>query len=84
MCLAIPMKIVAINGDEGRASVNGIERLVNLFLVKDQGIGVGDFVIVHVGYAIQKLDPEDAKQIWQLLDSVAEEIVESSTPSRQP
>lgn len=78
MCLAIPMKIVAINGDEGRASVNGIERLVNLFLVKDQGISVGDFVIVHVGYAIQKLDPEDAKQIWQLLDSVAEEIIEPS------
>jgi len=84
MCLAIPMKIVAINGDEGRASVNGIERLVNLFLVKDQGIGVGDFVIVHVGYAIQKLDPEDAKQIWKLLDSVTEEIIEPSTPSRQP
>ena len=70
------MKMVAINGDEGRASVNGIERLINLFLIKDQGIRVGDFVIVHVGYAIQKLDPEDAKQIWQLLDSVADNTPE--------
>lgn len=70
------MKIVSINGDEGRASVNGIGRSINLFLVKDQNICMGDFVIVHVGYAIQKLDPEDARQIWQLLDSAADNTPE--------
>jgi hydrogenase expression/formation protein HypC len=63
------MEIVAINGDEGRASANGIERTVNFFLIKDQGINLGDFVIVHVGYAIQKLSTEDAKKTWQLIES---------------
>ena len=79
MCLAIPMKIIAINGDEARASANGIERQVNLFLIKDHCITVGDFVITHVGYAIQKLDPEDARQTWQLLDSVTKDTLTEET-----
>ena len=72
MCLAIPMKIITINGDEDRASANDIEHPINLFLVKDQGIAVGYFVVVHVGYTVQKLDQEDAKRTCQLLDSVTE------------
>jgi hydrogenase expression/formation protein HypC len=61
------MKIVEIDGDTARASLNGIERVVNLLLVQDQNIRVGDYVIVHVGYAIQKLDAAEAEATWQLL-----------------
>lgn len=67
MCLAMPMKIVEVDGDNARASIHGIERVVNLLLVKDQDIAVGDYVIVHVGYAIQKLDAAEAEATWQLL-----------------
>jgi len=71
MCLAMPMKIVEIDGDIARANLNGIERAVNLLLVQDQGISVGDYVIVHVGYAIQKLDAAEAMATWQLLEEAS-------------
>jgi hydrogenase expression/formation protein HypC len=62
------MKIVEIDGDIARARINGIERTVNLMLVQDQRINVGDYVIVHVGYAIQKLDAAEAVATWRLLE----------------
>lgn len=63
MCLAIPMRIDQINQDEATAqcSYQGIHRSVSLYLVGDQIIAVGDFVLVHVGYAIQKLTYDDAQ-----------------------
>ena len=55
MCLAIPMKVMAFDGFQARCSAQGIEREVSLFLLQDEPISVGDFVLVHVGYAIQKM-----------------------------
>ncbi|HUX82698.1 MAG TPA: HypC/HybG/HupF family hydrogenase formation chaperone [Halothiobacillus sp.] len=71
MCLAIPMQITHIDGGTARASARGIERDIDLMLVRDQGIAIGDFVIVHVGYALHRLEPDDALATWQLLDSVS-------------
>lgn len=70
MCLAIPMQITRIDGDTARAASRGIERDIDLMLVQDQAVAVGDFVIVHVGYALQRLDPEDALATWRLLDEM--------------
>jgi hydrogenase expression/formation protein HypC len=67
----MPMKIVEIDGDIARASIHGIERAVNLLLVQDQDIRVGDYVIVHVGYAIQKLDAAEAVATWQLIEEAS-------------
>lgn len=63
MCLAIPMRIDHVNHDEATAqcSYQGIHRMVSLYLVSDQMIAPGDFVLVHVGYAIQKLAADDAQ-----------------------
>ncbi len=72
MCLAIPMQITRMNGDTARAAARGIEREINLMLVQDQGIAVGDFVIVHVGYALHRLEPDDALATWQLLDDMTD------------
>lgn len=71
MCLAIPMQITQLEGGTARATARGIERSVDLMLVQDQDIAIGDFVIVHVGYALQRLEPNDALATWQLLDSVS-------------
>lgn len=70
MCLGIPMQIVEINGHSARCQAKGVEREVSLFMVQDEGLGVGDHVMVHVGYALQKLTPQDAATTWELLDQV--------------
>jgi hydrogenase expression/formation protein HypC len=60
MCLAVPARIVAI-GDDGmaKAEVGGIVKDVSLCLVDD--VALGDYVIVHVGFALSRLEPEEAE-----------------------
>ena len=64
MCVAVPMKIKKINGDKGIVEIGGVEREVGLKLLP--GVQVGDYVIVHAGFAIQRLDEEDAKETLAL------------------
>jgi hydrogenase expression/formation protein HypC len=65
MCLAIPAKIVALNeNDMAVADVGGVRREVSLSLVDD--VAVGDYVIVHVGFALSKLDPDEAAKTLDL------------------
>ena len=65
MCLAVPARIEQII-DSGNAVVDlgGVRRLISLALVDD--IAVGDYVIVHVGFALQKLDVEEAERTLRL------------------
>ncbi len=69
MCLGIPMQIIAIDGHLARCSAKGIERDVSLFLLQDEPLVNGDFVLVHVGYAIQKMTPQQAQSTWELFDT---------------
>ncbi len=68
VCLGIPMQIMEIRGQIALCGAKGIERDVNLFLVQDQSLDRGDFVLVHVGYAIQKVAPQEALSSWELFD----------------
>ena len=68
MCLGIPMQVVAIDGYVARCTAKGVERDVSLFLLQDDRPDVGDFVVVHVGYAIQKTTPAQAQSAWELYD----------------
>jgi hydrogenase expression/formation protein HypC len=70
MCLAIPMQIVEINGNLTRCQAKGIERQVSLFMMQNHSLQVGDYVMVHVGYAIQKVNPEEALLSWELHDKM--------------
>jgi len=70
MCLGIPMQVKAIDGYLARCEAKGIERQVNLFMLQDDTLRVGDFVMVHVGYAIQKMSVEEAHSAWELYDEV--------------
>ena len=70
MCLAIPMQIKEISDFQCLCEARGIEREVSLFLLQDQDIGPGDYVLVHVGYAIQKVSEQDAAASWDLFDEI--------------
>lgn len=70
MCLGIPMQIDAIDGYTARCSAKGVSREVSTFLMQGEPLDVGDFVIVHVGYAIQKITPQEAQSTWELLDEM--------------
>ncbi len=65
MCLAIPALVVErIDGDEALIDAGGVEKRVSLALVSDAA--AGDYVIVHAGFAISRLDPEEAAQTLAL------------------
>lgn len=65
MCLAIPSKVVEINQNSGVTDTDGVRRVVSLVLVDD--VKVGDYVILHAGYAIQKIDEASAAEALQVL-----------------
>lgn len=61
MCLAIPARVVELlDGDEAVVDLAGVRKRISLALV--EGIAIGDHVIVHVGYALTRLDPEEAQR----------------------
>jgi hydrogenase expression/formation protein HypC len=70
MCLAIPMRLVEMDGWKGTAELDGVRRDVSLALFPE--VQVGDYLLVHAGYAIGKLDEEEARITLQLLREVAE------------
>jgi hydrogenase expression/formation protein HypC len=70
MCLGIPMQIKAIDGFMARCEAKGVERDVSLFMMQDEKLDVDDYVVVHVGYAIQKLSPQEAQTAWEIYDQM--------------
>jgi hydrogenase expression/formation protein HypC len=72
MCLAIPMRLVEINGASGVAEVDGVTRQVRLDLLPE--VVLGDYVLIHAGLAIARVDPEHAQETLSLLRSLADEV----------
>lgn len=70
MCLAIPMQIKRIDGFQALCEAKGVERDVSLFMLQDQPVAEGDHVLVHVGYAIQRVSADEAQQAWLLFDEM--------------
>ncbi len=70
MCLAVPMQIKSIDNFQCVCEARGIEREVSLFMMQGEEISPGDYVLVHVGYAIQKISATDAAESWQLFDEI--------------
>ena len=68
MCLAVPMTIKSIDGFACTCEARGIEREVSLFMMQGEELTPGDNVLVHVGYAIQKVSAEEAQETWALFD----------------
>jgi hydrogenase expression/formation protein HypC len=71
MCLAIPAQVVELrDGDNALVDLAGVKKEISLALV--EGVVVGDYVIVHVGYALNKLDPEEAAKTLTLFAEMGE------------
>ena len=70
MCLGIPMQIKSIDGFTAHCEAKGVTRDVSLFMMQDDKLAVDDFIVVHVGYAIQKISPQEAQTAWELYDEM--------------
>jgi hydrogenase expression/formation protein HypC len=69
MCLAIPVKIVYINGDEAETEIGGVRRRVSIAFTPEAK--VGDYVLLHTGYAIGIVDEAEAEETLKLLEEIA-------------
>jgi hydrogenase expression/formation protein HypC len=71
MCLAIPARVAELlDGDQARIELGGVHKVISIALVDE--VAVGDYLIVHVGFAIGKLDPAEAEQTLALFAQMAQ------------
>ncbi|MHC4479869.1 MAG: HypC/HybG/HupF family hydrogenase formation chaperone [Planctomycetota bacterium] len=68
MCWAVPTRIVEVDGDVGKVELSGTVREVGLQLTPDAQ--VGDYVLIHAGFAIQRVDEEEAQKTLALLEEM--------------
>jgi hydrogenase expression/formation protein HypC len=64
MCLALPAEVVEIEGDMAKVNLGGVRKAVSLALV--DGVTVGDYVLIQVGYALNRISPEEAERTLRL------------------
>ena len=75
MCLAVPAKVLKIEGMTAEVEIGGVKRQARLDMMED--VTVGDYVILHAGFAIQKLDEQDALEtleIWREIIEASERV----------
>jgi hydrogenase expression/formation protein HypC len=78
MCLAVPMRLVEREEERGIVELGGVRREVHLGFVPD--LAIGDYVLVHAGFVIERLQPEQAEEDLRLLASLLDESREEETP----
>ena len=69
MCLAVPMKVIKIEGEEAVVELEGVKKEISLTLLDD--VRVGDYVLIHAGFAIQKVDEKEAEETLELLREIS-------------
>jgi hydrogenase expression/formation protein HypC len=69
VCLAIPVKIVSVNADEAETEIGGVRRRVSIAFTPEAK--VGDYVLLHTGYAITVVDEAEAEETLKLLEEIA-------------
>ena len=70
MCLSIPAKVISIEGELARVSVGGTEYEASIQMLED--VNIGDYILLHTGFAIQKISAEDAEETLQLFQEFEE------------
>jgi hydrogenase expression/formation protein HypC len=70
MCVGVPMKVIEIDYPMAVAEARGVRRNISIMLLPEDEVKVGDYVMVHVGNAIEIIDEKDAEEIWKALDEV--------------
>ncbi len=77
MCLGIPGKIVALDPshpDLATVDVSGVERAINLGMLDPGEAGPGDWILIHLGFALQKMEPEEARDALVALDDIGPQL----------
>lgn len=69
MCLAIPVQIVSIEDSEAEAEIGNVKRRINIRLTPE--VKIGDYVLLHTGYAINVIDEAEARETLRLLEEIA-------------
>lgn len=72
MCVGVPMQVISIDGDNIVAETDGVRRQASLMILGDE-VEVGDFLIIHAGFAISKLDQEEARETIRMMKEVFSE-----------
>ena len=80
MCLAVPVKVLQIDGLKASVELGGLVRQASIMLVPDTK--VGDYVLLHAGFAIQKLDEREAEETLRLFTELAEGMEDYSKSTR--
>jgi hydrogenase expression/formation protein HypC len=80
MCLAVPVKVLRIDAQEAMVELGGLARQASIMLVPD--IQVGDYVLLHAGFVIQKLDEREAEETLRLFAEIAERMEDSYSTIR--
>jgi len=70
MCLGIPMQVKSVDQYQALCEAKGIERDISLFMLQGEIIEPGDYVVVHAGYAIQKISQQEAQSAWEVYDQM--------------
>jgi hydrogenase expression/formation protein HypC len=73
MCLGIPGEVIEILADRpdlAKVDVSGVKRMINIGLVAEEEIGPGDWVLIHVGFALSKIDEEEAREAMEFLEGI--------------
>ena len=73
MCLGVPMQVVSIDSEVAVCEIDGVRREASLMMV--DGVSVGDFVLIHAGFAIERLDEEDAQETLRLFREMLDQGV---------
>ncbi len=68
MCLAIPAKVIRVEGTSALVAIEDVEYQASLLLLED--VNPGDFVMLHAGFAIEKVNPEEAAEMLRLLNEI--------------
>ena len=69
MCLAVPVQVVSIDGNEAEVEIGGVKRRVSIMLTPE--VKAGDYVLLHTGYAINVIDEAEAQETLKILEEMA-------------
>jgi hydrogenase expression/formation protein HypC len=69
MCLGVPARVIRIEGTEARVIIGSVEYTSSLLLLND--VDVGDYILLHAGFAIEKIDPEEAEETIRLFNEIS-------------
>lgn len=69
MCLGVPMLVLGVNNDTAVAEIDGVRREASLMML-DEPVKTGDYIIVHAGFAISRINPEEAEETLRMMREI--------------